>query len=155
MHENGLEKLTGASLLNANLGKLCHLLFGEQSFLFAAPVDGSLSGGSIRPYERIVKGVAIAVHDVAPTGTALVAQLKIGGTVLSQQYTLAAGQTEAYVAVTGDGDGGADPFTGEVDDAFAGSGVLVAANAVLKVQIATAANALNVTVTPVWRLRKL
>lgn len=155
MHENGLEPITGASVFNADLGKLVHLLFGEEPILFAAPIDGSKSGGSVRPYERIIKGVAIRCDDVAPSGTSLLVQLELAGSLKSQTYALAAGQTGAYVAVTGDGNGGANPFTGEAGDTYAGPGVLVAANAVLKVQITTAANALNVTVTPIWRLRKL
>lgn len=155
MFDNGIEKITGASLLNADLGKLAHILFGEQTFHFAVPIAAKLSGGSIRPFERIVKGVAIAAHDVAPVSTALVVKLKVGGTVLSQEYSLPAGATETYVDVIGDGNGGADPFTSEAEDEFGGIGVLVAADTALKVQIITPSDALDVTVTPVWRNRKL
>jgi len=155
LEEIGLGSTQANSLYNANLQRLYYWLL-HTSFLFAVPQDGAVSAGDIHPSDRVVVYVHIRCDDAAnlPAGTSLLAQLVVNGATLSQTYALAAGQSEALVAVTGDGNGNANPFDTLASDPFSGPGVLVPATQTLKAKITTAAGALNVTVTPIWRIHK-
>ena len=62
-------------------------------------------------------------------------QLLVGGTLMSQQYTVASGQTHVFTAVTGNGNGGS------------GFGLPVAANATLQAKVITASGTSDATVT--------
>lgn len=152
-YESGYEKIAGAELYNANLARLVNSQFESEPLWFPVPVAAAVSVPSVRGYDRIVKWVRVAANDpeALPAGTALAVQLKVGNTLLAQQFTLAAAGNHAMVAVAGDGNGGADPFVSEADDAFGGPGVLVAAAAELRAYITTPANALSVIITPIWR----
>ena len=156
LEEIGLGSTQANSLYNANLQRLYYWMFPTH-FLFAAPQDGAISAGDIHPCDRVVLYIHIRCDDAAqlPAGTSLLAQLNVNGTLLSQTFALGAGTSEALVAVTGDGNGNANPFNTIASDPFSGPGVLVPANQKLKAQITTAAGALNVTVTPIWRIRKV
>jgi hypothetical protein len=156
-YEAGYEKIAGATLYNANLARLVNCQFESEALWLPIPVDAQLSVPSVRPYDRIVKMLRLAANDAnaLPTGAGLIVQLKVGATVLTQQYTLGSGAAHALVDVSGDGNGGADPFTSEADDLYGGPGVLVTADAELKAYITSAATALSVIVTPIWRPRVL
>jgi hypothetical protein len=154
LEEIGLGSTQANSLYNANLQRLYSWLFPTH-FLFPVPANGATSSGDIHPAARVVLFVLIRCDDAAnlPSGTSLLVQLNVNGNLLGQQYALPAGQSEALVAVTGDGNGNANPFDTLASDPFSGPGVLVPATQTLKAKINTAANALNVTVTPLWRIR--
>lgn len=156
-YEAGYEKIAGATLYNANLARLVNSQFENDALHFPTPIDAQLSVPSVRPYARIVKLVRLTAHDAnaLPTGAGLIVQLKVGATVLTQQYTLGNGVNHALVEVSGDGNGGADPFVSEADDEYGGPGVLVAADAELRAYITSAAGTLSVMVTPIWRPRIL
>lgn len=155
LQEIGLGSVSANALYNANLQRLYYWMF-PTPFQFEAPIDGSKSAGDIHPCDRVVLYVAIRANDPAqlPAGTSLLAQIEVNGVLLSQTYALAAAASEALVAVTGDGDGGANPFETLASDPFSGPGILVPATQKLKVKISTSGGALNVTVTPLWRIRK-
>jgi hypothetical protein len=105
--------------------------------------DGQVRGTSQIAIERLITAVEIRTESAAPVGSALLIQLVVGGTLQSQQYSLAAGSTYALVSVTGDGNGGA------------GSGLVVPVNTTLAVQIINSNQAADVVVTPKTQLRIL
>lgn len=88
-----------------------------------------------RPYFRLVTAIEITIDGTPPNGGALLIQLLVGGVLQSQQYTVADGQTHAYVAVTGNGNGGA------------GNGLAVAANTTLQAKVITANGVSDATAT--------
>lgn len=155
LEEIGLGAAQANALYNANLQRLNWLLFGESYFLFGAPVDGAESAGDIRPFDRVIKYVLLQAHDSAALPSeACNVQIRVGSALLSQQYSLGSGQSHALVAVTGDGNGGPNPFSGVAGDVFSGPGVLVPSSSVLRVRVTNAANVLNLSVTLLWRPRK-
>ncbi len=173
--ENGSELLAGLggtnanNLFDANVQRLNLNDFDVQEVRFDGfAINNQVRGTSKRHYDRIIKFVEIRVEGAPPTGGLLVVQLIVAGTVLSQQYTIAANGTYAFIAVTHDGNGGgSDPFTDSVSgDPLSGPGVLVLggvasgalnmANAqTLAVQITTASGASDVIVTVHSRRRIL
>lgn len=156
-YEAGYEKIAGATLYNANLARLVNSQFESEPLWFPTPIDGQLSVPSVRPYDRIVKMVQLTANDAnaLPTGAGLIVRLKVGALLLSQQYTLGNGAAYDMDDVSGDGHGGSNPFTSEADDLYGGPGVLVAADTELKAYITSAASALSVIITPIWRPRVL
>lgn len=118
------------------------------------PLDNDQRGASLRKYDRVVKFVEVAVDGIAPTGGSFTVQLVVNGTLLSQTY----GSTgaPALTAVTGNGNGGANPFTTDAPhDPFSGPGVLVSADVPLAVRVTAANGAADARVTIHSRRRVL
>jgi hypothetical protein len=119
------------------------------------PIPNSTRGKSTRPYDRIVKFVEINVDGDAPNGGNLVAQLVVDGVLLAEQYGVLQGAQYAYRTVTGDGNGGPNPFADAPHDPLSGPGVLVPAGQTLEVRLTAVNNAEDVTVTLIQRRRIL
>jgi hypothetical protein len=88
-----------------------------------------------RPYFRLITHVDISIDGNAPAGGSFVVQLLVGGTLMSQQYSVTAGNTHAFIAVTGNGNGGS------------GNGLPVAANTTLQAKVISANGSSDATVT--------
>jgi hypothetical protein len=158
-HETGEQTLDGLggtqanSLHDANVQVRTQTMFNSKTFRFPTPTDGQTGPKHAAKWRRIVKWVQITALDPAalPTGASLVVRLVVNGVEKSQSYSLAAGQNHALVAVTGDGNGGANPFGTIEDDEFSGPGVIVEADQTLQAKIITAADALDIEIEPIWR----
>jgi len=56
-----------------------------------------------RSYYRLITAIEICIDGNAPSGGSFVVQLLVGGTLMSQQYTITPGNTHSYTAVAGSG----------------------------------------------------
>jgi hypothetical protein len=88
-----------------------------------------------RSYYRLITAIEICIDGNAPSGGSFVVQLLVGGVLMSQQYTVASGQTHSFTVVTGNGNGGA------------GFGLPVPANTTLQAKVTTASGTSDATVT--------
>ena len=149
---NGTEDLVGQNenpavayaTINAALQKiaLMNLLDKDVPF-FGIVHNGQARGTSQIAIDRIITAVEIRCEGDAPSGSSLVVQLSVGGTLQAQQYALGATQTYALIPVTGDGNGGS------------GAGLVVPASITLAVQIISGNQATDVVVCPKTQLRIL
>jgi hypothetical protein len=132
------------AIINTAIQKIAQMnLLDKDVPFFGLVRDGQVRGTSQIAIERLITAVEIRTESAAPVGSALLIQLVVGGTLQSQQYSLAAGSTYTLVSVTGDGNGGA------------GSGLVVPVNTTLAVQIINSNQAADVVVTPKTQLRIL
>jgi hypothetical protein len=140
----GLTPAAAYAIINTAIQKIAQMnLLDKDVPFFGLVRDGQVRGTSQIAIERLITAVEIRTESAAPVGSALLIQLVVGGTLQSQQYSLAAGSTYALVSVTGDGNGGA------------GSGLVVPVNTTLAVQIINSNQAADVVVTPKTQLRIL
>jgi hypothetical protein len=141
---SGLTPAAAYAIINTAIQKIAQMnLLDKDVPFFGLVRDGQVRGTSQIAIERLITAVEIRAESAAPVGSALLVQLVIGGTLQSQQYSLAAGSTYALVGVTGDGNGNA------------GSGLVVPANTTLAIQIISGNQATDVVVTPKVQLRIL
>jgi hypothetical protein len=140
----GLTPAAAYAIINTAIQKIAQMnLLDKDVPFFGLVRDGQVRGTSQIAIERLITAVEIRTESAAPVGSALLIQLVVGGTLQSQQYSLAAGSTYTLVSVTGDGNGGA------------GSGLVVPVNTTLAVQIINSNQAADVVVTPKTQLRIL
>ena len=140
----GLTPAAAYAIINTTIQKIAQMnLLDKDVPFFGLVRDGQVRGTSQIAIERLITAVEIRTESAAPVGSALLIQLVVGGTLQSQQYSLAAGSTYTLVSVTGDGNGGA------------GSGLVVPVNTTLAVQIINSNQAADVVVTPKTQLRIL
>jgi len=140
----GLTPAAAYAIINTAIQKIAQMnLLDKDVPFFGLVRDGQVRGTSQIAIERLITAVEIRTESAAPMGSALLIQLVVGGTLQSQQYSLAAGSTYTLVSVTGDGNGGA------------GSGLVVPVNTTLAVQIINSNQAADVVVTPKTQLRIL
>jgi hypothetical protein len=141
---SGLTPAAAYAIINTAIQKIAQMNLLDKDVPFYGLVrDGQVRGTSQIAIERLITAVEIRTESAAPVGSALLIQLVVGGTLQSQQYSLAAGSTYTLVSVTGDGNGGA------------GSGLVVPVNTTLAVQIINSNQAADVVVTPKTQLRIL
>jgi hypothetical protein len=141
---SGLTPAAAYAIINTAIQKIAQMnLLDKDVPFFGLVRDGQVRGTSQIAIERLITAVEIRTESAAPVGSALLIQLVVGGTLQSQQYSLAAGSTYTLVSVTGDGNGGA------------GSGLVVPVNTTLAVQIINSNQAADVVVTPKTQLRIL
>jgi hypothetical protein len=142
---SGLTPAAAYAIINTAIQKIAQMnLLDKDVPFFGLPRDGEVRGTSQIGIERLITAVEIRTEGSAPVGSALLVQLVVGGTLQSQQYSLAAGSTYTLVAVINDGNGGGS-----------GSGLVVPANTTLAVKIISGNQAVDVTVTPKSQLRIL
>jgi hypothetical protein len=140
----GLTPAAAYALVNTAIQKIAQMnLLDKDVPFFGLIRDGQVRGTSQITIERLITVVEIRTESAPPVGSALVIQLVVNGNLMSQQYTLNAGNSYALTGVTGDGNGGA------------GSGLVVPPNQTLAVQIIHGNQAADVVVTPKTQLRVL
>jgi hypothetical protein len=144
------------ALYNANLQRLVRTFYESEGFHFngtETPNDFSFTS-SVRPYDRVVKGVRILVNGTAPNSTGVIVKLEVDSAVKTATYTLAAAAQYIDIAVTVDGNtGGSNPFSTIAADPQSGPGVIVLATKALRVQITAINTATDIWVFPYWRPR--
>jgi hypothetical protein len=141
----GLTPAAAYALVNTAIQKIAQMnLLDKDVPFFGLIRDGQIRGTSQIAIERLITAVEIRAESAVPVGSALVVQLVVNGNLMSQQYTLAAGNSYALVAVINDGNGGGS-----------GSGLVVPATQTIGVQMINGNQAADVVVTLKTQLRIL
>jgi len=157
--EIGLGSGQANALYNANLQRLVREFREEEAFHFVGNEAGFPNIArtlSVRPYDRVVKGVRIRIDGTVHATLTLTVKLMIGAVVKANSYIMPAATSYVDLPVVTDGNGGAAPFSVLASDPQSGNGMLVLATEILKVQVITTFNTFaDIWIYPYWRPRVL
>lgn len=133
----GLTPAAAYAIVNTAIQKLALMNLHEQVIPFFGLVrDGAQHGKSAIAIERLVTAVEIRIEGDAPVASPLIVQLVLGGSLQSQQFTVAAAATYALITASS-------------------GGLVVAANTVVEARMISGNQASDVVVTLKSQLRIL
>ena len=100
----GLTPAAAYGIVNEAIQKLALMNIHEQAVFFPGLVrDGQYRGTRAITIERLCTAVEINVEGDRPSGSPLIVQINVNGTLQAQQFTVAAGANYALVAVSSGG----------------------------------------------------